>query len=119
MNKIILKLLIFTCLGFWNLTAQAAHSNIPQGISFEQPKAHSTEKKLSKNQKRIEKFAKKHGGYEALFYILLIMAIDVVLAIVLILSLIFAWEIAAWITGILLAAQLLILMIIWIAQQIK
>ena len=125
MRNLMLKLLIFTCLGFGNLAVQAANPNTPQSVNtlynppFEQAKAYSTEKKTSKKQKWIQKFAKKHGGYEALFYIFLAIVIDIVLAIVLILSLIFGWKLAAWITGIILAAQLLILMVIWIADQIK
>ncbi len=125
MYKLILKLLIFSFLGFGNLFVHAASPNTPQDVNtrqsphYEQAKAYSTEKKNSKKQKWIQKFAKKHGGYEALLYVFLAMAVDIVLAIVFILSLIFGWKLAAWITGIILAAQLLILMFIWIAEQIK
>ncbi len=125
MRNFILKLLILTCLGFGNLTVWAANPNTLQTVNapykryFEQTKKHSTEKKISKKQKQIEKFVKKHSGYEALIYVFFAMVIDIVLVIVLILSLIFAWKGLAWIIGIILAAQLLFLLILWIAEQIQ
>lgn len=114
-----LKLLIFTCLVFGNLLAQAASPSAPQTtenyhyLPFESSKT-AIKKNISKKQKWVKKFAKKHGGYEALFYVLLAMAIDVVLAIIFILSLIFGWTVAAWITGIILAAQLVFLLGLWL-----
>lgn len=88
-----------------------------QTVSHVSHQTITKEKKTKKLAQKILKktpqvFAKKYGGYEAMFYVLLLMLIDLLLLILFILSLIFSWKILAWVLGIVLGVQLFLLLLV-------